>query len=162
MAYITSEQVKDMRNQIKKAFPAKDGWKWSVTKEHHSSVTAALMQFPSNYDFAIKREGNDTSDELYTQLNHYYLDTCGLGKKEIAVLKKVNDILHTGHWDESDSMTDYFHCSHYVSLHIGKWDRPAVKAAPKSSHKNENPAPKSATYTAAEYERVAEFVGIQF
>ena len=159
MAYITSEQVKEMRNLIKAAFPAKDGWKWSVTKEHHSSVIAALMEYPEGYDFG----------EGYQQVNHYWFERNEtFGKRETAVLKKVNEILHIGHWDESDIMTDYFHCSHYVNLHIGKWDRPAVAVKPKAAKvRKAKAAPKAARVAAPagserDYLRVAEFIGIQF
>ena len=126
------------------------------------------MQFPAGYDFAIERREGDTSSPLYTQLNHYHLDNSGLGAKEIKVLKKVNEILHIGHWDKSDLMTDYFHCSHYVNMHIGKWDRPAVQAAPKARKvRKAKAAPKAAVKAAPagsdwEYKRVAEFIGIQF
>ena len=167
MAYITSETVKEFRNQIKAAFPASKGWKWSVTKEHHSSVTCALMQFPAGYDFAIKREGNDTSNPLYTQLNHYYLENSSLGKKEIAVLNKVKDILFSKHWDKSDIMTDYFNCAYYVNMHIGKWDKPAVQAAPKKPASTPRKARNATnennpTMTTAQAESIAAFIGIQF
>lgn len=158
MAYITSEQVKEMRDMIKKAFPAARGWKWSVTREHHTAVCASLMQYPEGYNFPD-----------YEQVNIYWFDNPGVngkthfGEKETKVLQKVNKILHTGHWDHSDIMTDYFSCSHYVHLHIGKWDRPAVKVAPKASRKQKAiPAPAGDNYTAAEFERVAEFIGINF
>lgn len=163
MAYITSEQIKSFRNQIKAAFPASKGWKWSVTKKHHSSVICALMQFPAGYDFAIKREGNDTSNPLYSQLNHYYLDNSGLGKKEIAVLKKVKEILHSEHWDESDIMTDYFNCAYYVNMHIGKWDKPATQAPAKAKKPASKPStPASTTMNTAQAESIAAFIGIQF
>jgi hypothetical protein len=28
------------------------------------------------------------------------------------------------YFDHSDAMTDYFHCSHYFSVNIGKWNKP--------------------------------------
>ena len=149
MAYITSEQVKEMRTLIKKAFPAKDGWKWSVTKRDHSQVTASLMQYPAEYDFPD-----------YQQVNHYWLDRASeFGPKETAVLKKVNEILHIGHWDESDAQVDYFCCSHYVSLNIGKWDKPAVKATPKKTTKVTRKA-KKPEFSDDEYLAVADFIGI--
>jgi hypothetical protein len=153
MAYITAEQVKEMREMIKKEFPASKGWKWSVMREHHSAVCAALMQYPAGYSFPD-----------YEQLNHFHLESNSrLGDKEKKVLKRVNEILHTGHWDDSDIMTDYFSCSHYVHLHVGKWDKPAVMTAPKI------PTPKKVPTKVAESSRyendflkVAEFIGIQF
>ncbi len=164
MAYITSEQVKEMRDMIKKAFPASKGWKWSVTKEHHSAVVAALMQYPAGYDFHVDKDG-------YQQVNHYWFDKPNVdgemhyGKKETKVLQKVNEILHTGHWDESDIMTDYFDCSHYVILHIGKWDRPAVQAKPKAS-KAKTVVKKAVTSAYTQRDKdflmVADFIGIQY
>ena len=26
------------------------------------------------------------------------------------------------YFDESDSQTDYFHCSHYIDVNIGRWN----------------------------------------
>ena len=43
MAYITKDEVKVIRNNLKKAFPAKQGWKFSVVCEHYSSVRVAIM-----------------------------------------------------------------------------------------------------------------------
>jgi hypothetical protein len=116
MAYITTEEVKEKRDLIKKAFPAKEGWKFSVTREHHSSIVISLMQYPDSYNFG----------QSYQQINHYHLDNCGLGDDEKEVLKKVNEIAHIGWWDKSDIMTDYFNTAFYVNLQIAKWDRPAT------------------------------------
>ena len=27
-------------------------------------------------------------------------------------------------FDDSDSQTDYFHCSHYIEINIGRWNKP--------------------------------------
>ena len=152
MAYITSDEVKEIRNNIKKAFPAKAGWKWSVVRRHHSSVCATLMQYPAGYDFPT-----------YDQVNHFHFERDETyGKRETVVLKKVNEILHKNHWDKSDIMTDYFHCAYFVSLHIGKWNREAVQATPKVKKvtpKKEKPAP-TIDYN-REYLQLAEFIGIQ-
>lgn len=122
MAYITTEQVQEKRKMLKEAFPAKDGWKLSVTKEHYTSINIAIMQYPEGYDFGTK----------YEQINHYCIDDyTNFGDKEKAVLKKISDIAHIGHWDESDIMTDYFDCAFYINIQIGKWDKQPVQAALK-------------------------------
>lgn len=152
MAYITADQVKNFRNQIKAAFPVKKGWKWSVTGKNHSSVDATLMQFPKGYTFPTDKS---------MDVNHHYLDeTKKLGKKEIAVFKKVNEILHSEHWDKSDIMTDYFHCAYYVNMGIGKWNKPAVQAISKVKKPIKNAVP--ATQYERDFEQVARFIGIQF
>jgi hypothetical protein len=28
------------------------------------------------------------------------------------------------YFDHSDSQSDYFHCSHYIDVSIGRWNRP--------------------------------------
>ena len=122
MAYITTDQVKEKRNLIKKAFPAKDGWKFSITREHFSSLQIHIMQYPDNYDFGTE----------HAQINHFHYDSDDdFGDAEKAVIKKLNDIAHLGHWDDSDIMTDYFNCAFYVNLAIGKWDRMPVSVPAK-------------------------------
>jgi len=121
MAYITTDEVKAKRNAIKKAFPAKQGWKFSVTREHYSSVNIILMQYPDNYDF----------EQDFNGVNQYSIKDSDFGDKEKVVLNKMNDIAHDGHWDESDIQSDYFNCAFYVNLAIGKWDKPVKKVPAK-------------------------------
>jgi hypothetical protein len=43
--------------------------------------------------------------------------------KELEVAMKGND------WfDDSDSMTDYFHTAYYIGINIGNWDKDYVVA----------------------------------
>ena len=121
MAYITTEQVKEKRVLLKKAFPAKHGWRFSVTREHMSSINISIMQYPDNYDF----------NTPHNCVNHFYIKDSDFGENEKEVLLKINEIAHLGHWDDSDMMTDYFNCAFYVNLSIGKWDKPAVSVHSK-------------------------------
>ena len=116
MAYITAEEVKVIRNNIKKAFPAKAGWKFSVTCEHHSAVRVAIMKAPKEYGF-----------EGFHSVNHYYINE-HYENNAAEMLEKLSDIVHANHWDESDPMTDYFHCAYYVTINVGKWNKPCVAA----------------------------------
>lgn len=43
MPYITNEQMTEKRNAIKKAFP---NWKFSITREHYSTIRVAIMEAP--------------------------------------------------------------------------------------------------------------------
>lgn len=119
MAFINNQTVSEKRAAIKVAFPAKDGWKFSITGGNTSTLYVHLMEFPMNYNFP----------EDHFQLNQYYIEReqkrLGCGDKEIKVLLKILDIMKEGHWDKSDISTDYFHCAYYYSLSIGKWDKPA-------------------------------------
>jgi hypothetical protein len=68
-----------------------------------------------------------TSSTLFSSSPNYVsFDTRYNGENEKAteVLKNINNVLNTDNFDESDSMTDYFHVGHYVSISIGSWDKP--------------------------------------
>ena len=60
MAYIRTEEVKVIRDSIKKAFPGKQGWKFSVICRHHSEVQVSIMQAPHRLGFAE-----------HSQVNHF-------------------------------------------------------------------------------------------
>lgn len=114
MAYLSSEDVKTIRNRIKEAFPL---YKWSVTREHATGVRVALMEsdlvFPDNYD----------------QINHYYIDTqYAHDVKAWDVLLKVLDIITNvkEYKDRNfgDPGADYPNMTYFISMSIGKWDKP--------------------------------------
>jgi hypothetical protein len=118
MAYINSESVKQMRNQIKNLYPVKQGWKFSITRENYSNVRCVILAAP----IELRVDNSKTNEGV----NNYYIETRYNGENEKAteVLKSINQILNTDNFDESDSMTDYFHVGHYVSISIGSWDKP--------------------------------------
>ena len=119
MAFITKEEVSTKRAAIKAAFPAKSGWRFSVTGGGSSTLNVKIMIYPAGYEFP--EQG---------QVNHHWIDESmkrhGLGEKEQAACRKIIDIMKDGHWDKSDIQTDYFHCSYYYYLDIGKWNKPSV------------------------------------
>jgi len=107
MAYITTEAVKEIRNELKKEFP---NIKFSVVRDNYSSVDVSIMQ--SDLEFGFD----------YKQINHYHLDS--YPHKEI--LEKIKEICNRNNFDKSDSMTDYFHVGYYFHLSVGKWDKPYI------------------------------------
>lgn len=100
MAYITSEEVKEIRNEIKAAFPKT--FKFSITREHHCKVNVSLMQSPL---------------EIGTYQNRSFRTNKTIEKIIKAIVNKKN-------FDLSDSMTDYFHVGFYSCIEVGQWDRP--------------------------------------
>jgi len=109
MAYIAATEAKEIRNNIKKQFTAKEGWKFSIRVRHHSCLDITILTAP----FDMNSEDNAEKASKVKQ----QLDTLGKG----------ND------WfDKSDSMTDYFHVKHYVSVTVGSWDKEFVVVEPKA------------------------------
>jgi len=112
MAYINKEEVKAVRTALKAAF-GKD-WKFSVTGGNTSSLHINLMAGP----VSMPKDAGD--------INHYHMES-NLEQLErndlLPVFAKIMEIGMADHWDKSDSMTDYFHCSFYFSMGYGKFNK---------------------------------------
>lgn len=125
MAYITKEEVSKIRENLKKAFPK---FKFSVRKNAgSSSVTISILSGPVRF-----------SDKDHCELNHYHPHMY----KNEDVLKKIIDVAKQDHWDKSDIMTDYFHCSYYMSFEQGKWEKPYVVTGSKKVPVKPKPKPE--------------------
>lgn len=136
MAYV-SEQVINKARAALKALNKEYGVKATLSGKNSSSLTLKISEgsidFIGNYcDTIIERKHymNDADSVVKyvqisgsIQINQYYLDTQFSGKA-LEYLEKAKAIMHDDHWDESDIMTDYFHCAYYVSMNVGRWDKP--------------------------------------
>lgn len=116
MAYINAQQVKEKRQKIKKEFPSKDGWKFSITNQNHSTIKLAILQAP--YDM-LKDEYKERG---YISVNYYHIADNYNGRLKDD-LQKMYTILNEGNFDKSDLMVDYHHVGFYVDITIGSWDK---------------------------------------
>jgi Large polyvalent protein associated domain 29 len=121
MAYISAEDVKAIRTELKQAFP---NWKFSVRKGSGSlSVDVSILQ--GDVDFSENLQNG------YTQVNQYWIDSHWANLEARAALNRINEIMHNApgraggkvFFDESDAMTDYFHTAFYTHLSIGAWNK---------------------------------------
>ena len=130
MAYISTQEVAAIRKELKKELPE---YKFSVTKNHHSSVTVAFMKGPAfkEYTYFDRYEGVQKEGVLegHEQLNHhwaeqFYGDNAPLIKKVEKIIKTAPVKAGGREWyDKSDAMTDYFDTAFYMNIHVGKWDK---------------------------------------
>lgn len=111
MAYITTERVKEIRNEIKSLFPKT--FKFSITRENHSCVSVALIASPLKFK------------EARPNINEFYLSKA----PHATILRIIKDVINQGNFDHSDSQTDYFHVGFYIDIQIGRWDKPYVCTA---------------------------------
>jgi len=119
MAYISAQDVKAIRTELKQAFPK---WKFSVRKGSGSlSVDVTILQGTASF------EGKD-----YAQVNQYYIASHWTDAEDCRALERINEIMHNApgradpsrkFFDHSDAMTDYFHTAFYTHLSIGAWDK---------------------------------------
>lgn len=132
MAYISTPEVAAIRKQLKAQMPE---YKFSVKRDHTSSVTVAFMKGPAFKEFQTRDrytgEFHDDTMGGHEQLNHHWANDF-YGEDNGAVIKKVEKIIKTAPFmegvgdlwfDKSDSQSDYFHTAYYLSIHVGKWDK---------------------------------------
>lgn len=121
MAYISTEEVRAIRNGLKAKFP---NLKFSVTKDNHTSVNVSIMAGNVNFDEVFRDE-----PRRHFQVNHYHLGNYG---EHAQLFEQILEIIHTApgtveggrEWfDKSDAMTDYFHTAFYIHINVGKWNK---------------------------------------
>ena len=123
MAYISAQDVKAIRTELKQRFPK---WKFSVRKGSGSlSVDVNIMQGTESFD------DHFSNGRRYAQVNQYWIADHFKDSSERQAIEMINEIMHNApgraggkvYFDESDAMTDYFHTAFYTHLSIGKWDK---------------------------------------
>jgi len=126
MAYITTTEVREIRNALKEAFPK---LKFGVKKEHYSSVKVTIKK--GNVDFSdIMRDKTNGETPGYADVNHYHLYQYG---EHTALFEKIDNIIKKApadaeggrEWyDKSDAMYDHFDTAFYYNISVGTWNKP--------------------------------------
>ena len=115
MAYITKDEVKNVREQLKKAFPK---FKFSVSGGDSLALNVAIMSGPEDFSEVL-------GQWKHTQINEFHLYQYGRFEK---LFSDIIGVMKSQNWfDKSDSMIDYFHTAYYLHLSIGKWDKSYVQ-----------------------------------
>ena len=138
MAYISTPEVAAIRKQLKAQLPE---YKFSVKRDHTSSVTVAFMKGPAFAEFEYfdrytheYKKGTLGQNDGYDQINTYHTGDF-YGKENAKIFDKIVKIAKTAPtkkwYDDSDAMTDYFDTAFYIHLNVGKFgkDYEVVKEA---------------------------------
>ena len=119
MAYVSQEMKSELAPAIKTILK-KYGLKGSLAVRNHS--TLALTIKSGKIDFAKL----STSDNFNYQVNTYWTDSHYTGKAKKFFAEVIAAMKGPKFFDHSDSMTDYFHCSHYIDINLGNWNKPYI------------------------------------
>ncbi len=139
MAYVSQELKAKLAPAIK-ALCKKHGVKASLAVRHHSTlvlnVKSGKIDFIENYikTDADKVVANKMSPETIAQIrknqsldvNTYWAHEHYSGKAKQFLTEMISAMKGPDFFDETDAQTDYFHCSHYIDINIGKWDKPYI------------------------------------
>ena len=139
MAYVSQELKSKLAPTIK-ALCKKHGVKASLAVRHHSTlvlnVKSGKIDFIENYikTDADKITANKMSADTIAQIrknqsldvNTYWAHEHYSGKAKKFLTEMIAAMKGPDFFDETDAQVDYFHCSHYIDINIGKWDKPYI------------------------------------
>lgn len=132
MAYVSQEMKAKIAPAVK-ALLKKHGLKGSLSVRNHSTlvltVNSGRIDFIKNYNDTCSVQPrynqqvfNPARDHI--SVNPYWCHEHFSGAARDFVVAAVAALKGPDYFDHSDIQTDYFHCSHYVSVDIGRWNRP--------------------------------------
>lgn len=127
MAYVSQEKKAKLAVAIKTILK-KYGVKATLGVRHHSTlvlnIKSSKIDFLGNFNEVCKQSLK--ADRDYLEVNPYWFQDhfSGVAKEFLAEITQA--MYGPDYYDESDPQTDYFNCSHYIRVNIGKWDKPYV------------------------------------
>ena len=138
MAYVSQEDKKELAVGIKKVLK-KYNVKGTIGVHNHSTIVVRLrsgdLDILGNYwenylrqvelrriDPWNKRSEKPTS----LTVNPHCVDSCYSGEVRAFLEELIVEMKGERYFNESDMMTDYFHCSHYLDIEVGNWEKPYI------------------------------------
>lgn len=137
MAYMSQERKQSLAPAIK-AVLKKYGVKGTLAVNNHSTLVLNIKSGPIDFienfiqtdaDSNIGRKMSQSQIDYLRKnqsmdINPYWYQEHFSGNA-LSFLKEVLPLMYgPDYFDESDPQTDYFHCSHYIDVNIGKWNKP--------------------------------------
>lgn len=132
MAYMSQERKASIAARVKPILK-QYGVKGTLSVHNHSTIvltiTSGAIDFVGTYNRVVGQRGRDFQKaEGYLQVNEYYLQEQFDGAA-LSFVQMVKDALNLvgdkdANFDNSEPQTDYFHVGWYVSINVGKWDKP--------------------------------------
>jgi hypothetical protein len=131
MAYVDQELKASLTPAIK-AVLAKYKVKGRLSVRNHLTLVLNIAEGPIDFIGTYNKvnkeanpmQHNDAKGSLSINQYWYHEHFDGLAKSFLEEL--IPAMKGPKFFDHSDSQTDYFHLSHYLSINIGQWDKPYV------------------------------------
>ena len=127
MAYISAEEVREIRKTLKTEFPKV---KFSVRKDADSSKVYVTILTTNEPELNFLDDENVTKYG-YIEVNHYWISENYEGEKR-DFLNRILEIIRTApskingrEWyHETDLQSDYHDTAYYISISIGNYKKP--------------------------------------
>jgi hypothetical protein len=131
MAYISQDTKAKLAPTIK-AILKKYGVKGTLSIYHHSSLVLTLksgkIDFLSNFNAIagkLPRPEHLPFQPVTTNIdiNHYWYHEHFDGDAKNFITEMIKAMKGPDFFDNTDIQSDYFNCSHYIKIAVGKWDK---------------------------------------
>lgn len=130
MAYV-SQEFKSKLSPAIKAICKKYGIKASIAVSNGSTLVVNIksgkIDFIGNYNKVVGarpggfRSGSEAKDSLQINQYWYHEHFDGIAKRFLEEL--IPTMKGPDFFDHTDIQTDYFHCSHYININVGRWNQ---------------------------------------
>lgn len=134
MAYVSPEDKAKLAPGIKQVCE-KYGVKATIAVRHHSTLVVTIksgrLDFIGNFNRvagALPRAQHNPFQPARDHLgvNHFWCHEHFDGRCKEFMAELIKAMKGPDFFDDTDTMTDYFHCKHYLSISVGKYDKPYV------------------------------------
>jgi hypothetical protein len=132
MAYISQAEKQAIAPAVKSLLKL-FGIKGSLSIQNHSTIhltlTSGIIDFIGsanrmNQERAQARGEVPRVIEDHMDVNVYWIDSHFDGVAAEVLKQAVAVLKGEGWFNHSDIQSDYFHLKHYVSISVGKWNKP--------------------------------------
>ena len=134
MAYVSQTMKAKLAPTIKDICK-KYGVKASIAVDNHSTLVVNIksgkLDFIGNFNKMVEKRDPSGCQGLRKadtslDVNHFWYQDHFDGKVKKFLDELIPAMKGPDFFDETDSQIDYFHCSHYLDINVGKWNKPYV------------------------------------
>lgn len=107
--------------------------KGSLSVRHHSTLVLNIKSGPIDFIGNYNEVGSKQNHRNFghgwqdvkgnIDVNPYWYKEHFTGEALEFLGEIIPAMYGPEYFDESDIQTDYFHCSHYIDVNVGKWDK---------------------------------------
>ena len=121
MAYVSKEMKAEIAPVVKKILN-KYGLKGTLSVRNYSALVLTISK--GKLDFIKAYEEATGRKVTNIDVNVYHINNTYTGKMAKCLTELVEALKGPRYFNHSDAMTDYFHCSHYIDINVGRWNKP--------------------------------------
>lgn len=121
MAYVSKEMKAEIAPVVKKIL-TKYGLKGTLSVRNYSALVLTISK--GKLDFIKAYEEATGRKVTNIDVNVYHINNTYSGKMAKCLTELVEALKGPRYFNHSDAMTDYFHCSHYIDINVGRWNKP--------------------------------------